>query len=262
MDIPNVPNTTVSYMEANLYEQYRALLLTVGSSDFIPLLRDTLNSHSGQRDFMVFSLGVDGTPSPLLLSEKQAGALVRGAAYLRRFHQYDPSLKDAPNPGRVSFVNHQTRYEAKCPFRQIAFAGHDGGGELTFSMLSDSYRVVTKFFVSSSENAAETQLNSRLSALSALILPLIDAHCGSSRSESAKGMQIVEQLEGRLERAFPTLSTRERAVCARTMIGMTAEGIGLALGIGRPTVLTYRRRAYERLAIGNSNQLWLSLARI
>jgi DNA-binding CsgD family transcriptional regulator len=36
---------------------------------------------------------------------------------------------------------------------------------------------------------------------------------------------------------------------------MTAEAIALDLGIGRTSVLTYRRRAYERYGISAAGQL-------
>ena len=56
----------------------------------------------------------------------------------------------------------------------------------------------------------------------------------------------IEKIEQRLGSIFYSLTGRERAVCARTMVGMTAEAIALELGISISSVLTYRRRAYER----------------
>jgi DNA-binding CsgD family transcriptional regulator len=44
-------------------------------------------------------------------------------------------------------------------------------------------------------------------------------------------------------------------VCARTIVGMTAEGISIDLGIAHPTVLTYRRRAYARYGVSSAHEL-------
>jgi DNA-binding CsgD family transcriptional regulator len=44
-------------------------------------------------------------------------------------------------------------------------------------------------------------------------------------------------------------------VCAGTLMGRTAEAIGADLGIAPSTVLTYRRRAYERCGISSAVQL-------
>jgi DNA-binding CsgD family transcriptional regulator len=67
------------------------------------------------------------------------------------------------------------------------------------------------------------------------------------------------KIERLLGHVFADLTERERSVCARTMIGMTAEAIAIDLHIAPSTVLTYRRRAYERYRITNSNQFFLGM---
>ena len=69
----------------------------------------------------------------------------------------------------------------------------------------------------------------------------------------------IAKIETRLGLIFGCLTQRERAVCARTMVGMTAEAIALELGISITSVLTYRRRAYERYRITHSNQFFLEM---
>jgi len=69
----------------------------------------------------------------------------------------------------------------------------------------------------------------------------------------------IQKIEQRLGSIFGCLTGRERAVCARTMVGMTAEAIALDLGISAASVLTYRRRAYERYRITHSNQFFLEM---
>jgi len=59
----------------------------------------------------------------------------------------------------------------------------------------------------------------------------------------------------RLASLAPSLSDRERQVCALIALGVTSEGIGLRLDIGLNTVLTYRKRAYARLGISSQNEL-------
>ena len=69
----------------------------------------------------------------------------------------------------------------------------------------------------------------------------------------------IDQIERRLGTIYVCLTERERAVCARTMVGMTAEAIALDLGISMASVLTYRRRAYERYRVTHSNQFFLEM---
>ena len=59
----------------------------------------------------------------------------------------------------------------------------------------------------------------------------------------------------------PTLTTRERDVCARLLTGMTHEGIANDLGLSLPTVKTYRNRAFARLGIHFKSELFALFAR-
>jgi DNA-binding CsgD family transcriptional regulator len=56
------------------------------------------------------------------------------------------------------------------------------------------------------------------------------------------------------------MTQRELDVCARTLIGLTAEGIAIDLNIKKTSVLTYRKRAYARLGISSQTQLFRLLA--
>jgi DNA-binding CsgD family transcriptional regulator len=51
------------------------------------------------------------------------------------------------------------------------------------------------------------------------------------------------------------LSRREGEVCARILYGLSSYGIALDLGIGKESVMTYRKRAYLRLGIGSQREL-------
>jgi DNA-binding CsgD family transcriptional regulator len=56
------------------------------------------------------------------------------------------------------------------------------------------------------------------------------------------------------------LTGREIDVCARSLSGMTAEGIALELEIKESSVITYRKRAYGRLGISSRHELFRLLA--
>jgi DNA-binding CsgD family transcriptional regulator len=68
----------------------------------------------------------------------------------------------------------------------------------------------------------------------------------------------VTQAEQALASRAPRLSLRERQVCARIAVGLTADGIGADLGVSPSTVVTLRKRAYEKLGVHNR----LALARL
>ncbi len=66
----------------------------------------------------------------------------------------------------------------------------------------------------------------------------------------------LSDLESRLKLINPSLTQREGQVCARILLGMTSEGIGLDLDLSTQTILTYRKRAYSRLNITSQNELF------
>ena len=57
----------------------------------------------------------------------------------------------------------------------------------------------------------------------------------------------VCQLEEILQVRAHSLSTRERAVCARVATGMSVDGIAVDLDVSPSTVMTLRKRAYAKL---------------
>ncbi len=92
-----------------------------------------------------------------------------------------------------------------------------------------------------------------LANLGQLILPLMDQHF--ELPETAAWRENLTDIEGRFLHGFPGLTERERQVCARAALGMSVEATALDLGIGRTSVLTYRRRAYGRLQVTSPYEL-------
>jgi DNA-binding CsgD family transcriptional regulator len=68
--------------------------------------------------------------------------------------------------------------------------------------------------------------------------------------------QGLPALRERLLRLQQDLTDRELDVCARVLQGMTHEGIAADLGLGVPTVKTYRNRAFARMGIHFRNELF------
>ncbi len=90
-------------------------------------------------------------------------------------------------------------------------------------------------------------------SLGQLILPLVDTHF--ELPEAAPWRENLTDIEVRFQQGFPVLTERERQVCARAALGMSVEATALDLGIGRTSVLTYRRRAYGRLQVTSPYEL-------
>jgi DNA-binding CsgD family transcriptional regulator len=88
-----------------------------------------------------------------------------------------------------------------------------------------------------------------LACLTLPMLPLNRRHQAESRPLS------VAQFEQRFERRFDSLTLRERQVCARAVAGMSVAATAQELQIATTSVLTYRRRAYQRLQVASPLEL-------
>lgn len=67
-------------------------------------------------------------------------------------------------------------------------------------------------------------------------------------------LSCLEEIEGCVS-GDGSLSKREGEVCARILYGLSTCGIALDLGIGKESVMTYRKRAYARLRIASQREL-------
>jgi DNA-binding CsgD family transcriptional regulator len=96
----------------------------------------------------------------------------------------------------------------------------------------------------------------RLRAVSDLLLSIAGKHVGLAMQKSnlTPALRLLPDIQNCiLERTV--LSRREGEVCARILYGLTSCGIALDLGIGKESVMTYRKRAYQRLGIGSQREL-------
>jgi DNA-binding CsgD family transcriptional regulator len=75
-------------------------------------------------------------------------------------------------------------------------------------------------------------------------------------SGHARTRSLVRTVIGTRVPPFHQLTTRELEVCERILLGYTSIGIGLDLDIALSSVLTYRKRAYQKLGISTQAQLF------
>lgn len=114
------------------------------------------------------------------------------------------------------------------------------------------YRHVHQHAFSDGQVAALEGMAPALLALTQKHLALAQLPAAASRDES----DTLPALTQRLKRLNSRLTARELDVCARLLQGMTQEGVAADLGLGLPTVRTYRNRAFARLGIHFRNELF------
>lgn len=80
------------------------------------------------------------------------------------------------------------------------------------------------------------------------------AYIRQTRPNVAQALTSLEEIQNCIV-ATSALPRREAEVSARILYGLSSVGIGLDLSVSEETVKTYRKRAYQRLAIGSEREL-------
>lgn len=91
-----------------------------------------------------------------------------------------------------------------------------------------------------------------------LVSALVAKHISLAAVEAwtAATRPPVATLERSVRSFGASLSEREVEVCARALLGLTSEAIGLDLGVKATTITTHRKRAYAKLGISRANELF------
>lgn len=246
-----------------------ALIVAIGTADFPTQLSETLNQlchidHVGlfafdDRLIPVFVSGHSAT-RPGVTDEAHA-QYVAG-----RYFRHDPNLhvvksKRNENEGvlmtrlrmeDITDAGYRTEvYERYDLAERVSLLDLRYGRWYTINLYRD-----TPVGVFSDADIA--LLHKHCDVLSAIVykhfsLDLPSAWVGDKRPSVAR---LEERIKALIAGDGPKLSAREVEVCARAVIGISGEGIGLDLGVKPSTVATLRKRAYTKLGISSVHELF------
>jgi len=96
----------------------------------------------------------------------------------------------------------------------------------------------------------------KVSLSAELLMSLLDKHADirETRPNVAQALTQLDEIESCIV-ATSALPRREAEVTSRILYGLSSVGIALDLSVSEETVKTYRKRAYQRLAIGSEREL-------
>jgi DNA-binding CsgD family transcriptional regulator len=233
---------------------YGAIVEALGAPSLPERLFDALGRLASIDEIFAFTRPDRGAKPRMLASAgigRQAGA--RAAAYRERFHGLDP-LNRALMAGGASQLAVRVAPDeiADASYREACFEAPRFVEKLSIARRGRQGWTILSLYRGRRAGRFSASELERLSGVCQLALPLLARH-----GELAAPVEDdpLTRLDLRLGVLCPALTTRERAVLARTAIGMTAEAAALDLGIKPSSVLTYRRRGYERLGISSGYQL-------
>jgi len=213
--------------------QIDTCLATLGTDDFAPAFCDLVETL-GAHQLMVFSISPDR--ARCLMSRHFSDAALAGKlaeTYLDGWFQKDPLLPELMRamPGAV----HQRKIDKNHPnmsaeYREIFFDHPGLVAKTTLLAAGESLRLFVSLYMT---GEAETECDPDIAQLAGR-LALMHFEKGSDSDFPAP---------------LAALSERERAVCLGILSGHKAEVIAADLGVASSTVVTYRKRAYNKLGI-------------
>lgn len=201
-----------------------------------------------------------GSPRLIVHSGKAAGSKERIHRYLNRYFTFDPAYQTIRNAAHSEWINLRVRpgsisnyqYLNDCYLRPAVVE------KLTLARWAENGWFVLNFYRDSGWGCFSSEEQERIAALSHLLLPLLGKHYQLTAESPKLGTRRrarIEELTQRMTSLNAKLTARECAVCARTAAGLTAKTTAQELGIKVSSVLTYRRRAYQRLSISSGYDL-------
>jgi len=234
---------------------YERMLRAIGTEEFGETVRDSVVSVTGgaRRVYLFEATGREN--SSLQYYSGEPGLVDLFPAYLKWYLRLDPvgeAYRAAPRIGDVALQRVRPSHIRSPEFRRRIF--DDAGIVERLSIIQrgpDAWRVMNVARHASDGLFSDGEIAS-LIGVACLALPMLPLNRDRIASTSPL---TVGQLESRFARRFGELTLRERQVCARAAIGMSVEATALDLAIARTSVLTYRRRAYQRLGVASPCEL-------
>jgi len=251
-EIRQISDWRMSSANGAMYEQ---LLTTLGSEEFGTTVRDSVMSVAGGVRRIYLFEATSREHSSLQYYFGEPGLVDVFPAYLKWYLRLDPvfdAYRAAPQVSNIALQRVRPQHIASAEFRRRVF--DEPGIVERVSIIqrgADAWRVMNVARHESDGVFTDHEIDALIS-VACLALPMLpfsrDKQCG-------RGQLSVAQLEDRLASRFAELTARERQVCARAAIGMSVEATALDLAIAKTSVLTYRRRAYQRLRVSSHYQL-------
>lgn len=239
------------------------IILSIGSASFGRTLFEVLNDEFTIRQIVVHRFVNDGAQA---LAVERADGIRQVPRevdqYLRSLYRRDPNRALlSPSPARRIHVSNVDAARIRDrEYRQSLFASAGFAGKLSLIVrLPDQALAVTMYRDEGVGAFSEVDCK-KLEAFQGCLLAAVQRHFVHACDDRAS---LIEKLKDALF-AFSgpkRLSEREALVCAYVLLGYSNEAIRLNLQLSFHSIVTYRRRAYSKLAVTSQNELFAMVLR-
>jgi DNA-binding CsgD family transcriptional regulator len=249
---------------ARLEAEFPALIMSIGEKQFGIQLLSLLNAVCGAEHATVFNLSADNLVEVTAASldgsdtaHRQVGVYLKEGLWRR-----DPTLTEVKRrlaSESEAFVRTDVQNLSDEALREIVYGStHIRDRLLICSRWGDDIVGLSVLRSSTVGPFTEHDIEA-VRSVSGTIFSLLAKHIsltwnGPNVSVALTSLKEIEQC---IAECADNLPRREAEVCSRIVYGVSTLGISLELHISDETVMTYRKRAYQRLGIATQRELLL-----
>ncbi|WP_207482621.1 helix-turn-helix transcriptional regulator [Arenibaculum pallidiluteum] len=180
--------------------------------------------------------------------------------YVSQYYRFDPNfaeLSRVTNSRKVIFRRHDPTRLATRSYAQRFYTTVGIVDKVSYIWRSSDIAFYLNLYRTQRSGPFRQGEVSVLSRLATLLTSIVRQHCAhyivQADISAGRTLPFVERL---IDLASGRLTAREQAVCSRILLGYRTEGIALDLGVQPSTVITLRKRAYQKLAISSQSELF------
>ncbi len=241
-------------------------VLHIGRPEFPRVLMQTLRQIAGVDHCMVFAFPDDSNARCLLTAGSIGTGPDLGDAYAGHFHRADPNKdsilarSDSVDPIVLpSFERRMYRRD----YLKLFFEDAGIVDKFASAVWHEGACFYANFYRLRHSGPFSAAQAARLNRVGPSFAAAIARHF-EQESAARRPAGIGDVLQALFDGAphLAALTSREREVCIRILLGLSSEAIAAHLDISLHSVLTYRRRAYERLGISSQNELFAIVVRL
>ena len=234
------------------------LTMAIGEDNFGSQLVATVHAVSGADHIMAFAFSSNRPPRLVVSAGNldEAAAVRAATLYAGSLYLLDPNYAEvrAKKTGPTSWFD----FTGCCDHFREAFL--DAGGIGDCVAFATAQASVIYYVLAMRRGAAEFAPGQRwmLMQLGEVIAANIGKHFSYMHALTGQNHLVIDRVIAEAA-SFAALTPRERRVCLGILTGYTSESIAINLEISINSVLTYRKRLYEKLGISSQNELFVKM---
>ncbi|GMR15561.1 MAG: LuxR C-terminal-related transcriptional regulator [Gammaproteobacteria bacterium] len=256
-----------AFGEPGWLEGLTQLCRCIGTPAFESCLLKLLNKVTPVDHCVVFTFGERGTGHLFTHGRMRVEEAQQLADdYVRNFHEQDPNfsqLSGATKGREDCLIPLAADADVDAAYQNHFFDRHDLIDKASTIGKLEQGSVYCNFYRMGRSGPYSDKDWQLLESILPLITTLISTHYrflqlspADKQEQYRNARSLVHNIISKNVSPFSQLTPREREVCERILLGYTSVGIGLDLNIAQSSVVTYRRRAYEKLDISTQNELF------